>query len=249
MPDTSSGPQYGVRRLDYKGADIKMNITTPIEAQFRIGACAKEPWTVAFIDQIPQDGWFIDVGANTGPYTLVATSRGIHTVAIEPGYETFRSLCHNLTLNGWLDRAIPMCLGLSNKTGFDWFHYSDMRSGANDHVVGGTQKVGFHSQVIPVMRLDDLVGMLQVNGAPLYIKIDVDGSERAVLEGAERLLATDQVKGMIVEFDRKSAETLVPWLAERGWNITARYEEGERFKDMFYALLEKVGAPELVAAI
>ena len=93
-----------VQALDYPER-ILIDVNSPVEREYRAKSCSKEPWTIAFIEAAPPNSWFVDVGANVGAYTLVAVKRNLRVIAIEPGYENYRSLCHNLSLNAWLDRA------------------------------------------------------------------------------------------------------------------------------------------------
>lgn len=248
---TSSGPKFGVRPLDYDKAAIQMRVDTQIESDYRIVACRKEPWTVEFIERQLPGTILIDVGANVGPYTLVAVACGLRPVAIEPHFRSYAKLCENLALNNWLDRAVPMCMALSNRTSFDWFYYNDMAAGSNQHTLGKANS-GFHRQWIPIMRLDDLMPLLELPEGPIALKIDVDGFEDLVLQGAAETLRGDRIRAMIIELNRLHAEKLLGDLYSMGWKVTLRVDETtnlgnetdkhfgrDRFRDMFYVQLEK----------
>lgn len=253
MPENSSAPAYGMQKLDYSKADILMEVTSEIESRWRRKACSKEPWTVSFIEAIPEGGWFIDVGANTGPYTLIAVARGVRVAALEPGYENYRALCHNLALNNsngesWLDKAIPLCLAASDKTGFDYFNYRRMEPGEAYHKMGLLNKPnGFHRQIVPTITLDALVRLLPTQGAPLFVKVDVDGHEMPVLYGMADLLAGDQLKALLLETGMEVEEESTKYLNSFGWQMTQRWDaesEGDasRFSNMFYGLWQKAAA-------
>ena len=47
----------------------------PPQKAYRLNACRKEPWTVAFIEAMPANSRFWDIGANVGSYALVAAAR------------------------------------------------------------------------------------------------------------------------------------------------------------------------------
>jgi hypothetical protein len=53
------------------------------------------------------------------------------------------------------------------------------------------------SIVVPVRPLDDIVPL----DRPVFIKIDVEGFETAVLDGAGALLRSPQLRGMLVELN------------------------------------------------
>src|SRR3990167_440649 len=98
--------------LDYAGAKLNMELTNPVEEQFRVCAVSKEPWTVAFIEAIPEGAVFWDIVANVGGYTLIAARRPITTIAIEPAPNSYAALFRNLAMNNLLGRALILCTAL-----------------------------------------------------------------------------------------------------------------------------------------
>src|SRR5687768_12995904 len=88
-----------VQQLDYPNRKILMEIETQVEQAFRVHSCSKEPWTIDLIERMEPGDVLYDVGANVGPYTLVAAALGHRVVAIEPGYQNYARLCHNLAMN------------------------------------------------------------------------------------------------------------------------------------------------------
>ncbi len=213
-----------IQTLDYPNAKIQMNVTNDIEQQFRVMSAGKEPWTTAFIEAIPADGTFWDVGANVGGYTLIAASRNLRTIAIEPMYANVHALLQNLALNNFLDRVLVLPGGVGPMTGFDWFHFNDLRPGSAHHVVGGQRKLSFHRQLIQVWTLDNLAGKLALD-SPSYLKIDTDGGELAVLAGAREFLRSPKLQGVMIELPdqiEKQAEVL---MNEAGLVRIARHNE------------------------
>ncbi len=228
-----------IKHLDYAGAKILMEVSNEWESSWRINACKKEPWTVAFIEAIPQNtgAWFIDVGANVGPYSLVAVARDLNVLAVEPGYESFRQLCHNLALNNWLDRALCLCMAVADAPLVTFFHYADLRAGGSHHVLGGERRLQFHRQPVLVQTLDALANLCG-GGGDLYVKIDVDGNEQAVLQGAAGLLKSTRLKGLMVEHQLEEEEPLTAYLTQMGWRLVQRFDEreGEKIPDIAYGL-------------
>ena len=98
-------------RIDYGGADIVIGVTSRTEILSRLRPCAKEPWTVAWLERTLRAGdVFYDVGANVGAYSLVAAAlgRAERVVAVEPGYASYAALCDNIVLNGRQDVVVPL---------------------------------------------------------------------------------------------------------------------------------------------
>jgi len=139
---------------------------------------------------------FLDVGANIGSYTILASEAGARVTAVEPIPSTFAHLERNITLNGFTNRVRTCQMGLSDQTSTLRFT-SDLGS-VNHVLVEGEDGPSIE---VPVSRLDELVG----EDIPVLIKIDVEGHERAVLRGAARTLANSPLLAVIMETDSSGA--------------------------------------------
>lgn len=214
--------------LDYPGARIKMVVDSPT-ALGRLGACRKEPETVAWLEAtfLPGDVLY-DVGANVGAYSFVADTvargRG-YIYSLEPGFATFAALASNVLLNGAGDRIVALQLALGARTELTTLDYSSLRAGAASHRVGATgSPAPGRRQTIPSFRLDDLI---QTFGSrpPTHLKIDVDGGELGVLQGAEAALASGSIRSLLVEVDdvQGAGKAVLSFLAERGYEETERH--------------------------
>lgn len=129
---------------------------------------------------------FVDIGANFGLYSVQAALHGsfgsIH--AFEPDARNLACLRANLHLNGLLDRVLVHEAALSDHDGNVSF------SAAGDKFTGQSRVLGAKtadSIDIPARRLDSLFRP----GGGYCLKIDVEGHEIAVLEGARALLADE----------------------------------------------------------
>jgi len=220
-----------ITHLDYKGAVIQLDVTTLLEEQWRVNACEKEPWTIEFIEAIPGGSSFIDVGANVGAYTLVAVSRGLNVLAIEPYSENYAALIRNLMLNDMTSKPRVICAAVGRSVRWDAFHIYDPRSGSAHHVLGGgtLNRKYFHVQQVPVWTLDALVNASMPAGGPYYIKLDSDGTELEILQGAPHVLS--QTAGIMLEMAYDQEEALVGVLKGHGLNPMGRWHE-RNGKDM-----------------
>ena len=122
-----------------------------------------------------------DIGANVGFYTLLASSlvgpRG-RVVAFEPVPRNLRFLKQHLRMNR-VRNTLVVEAAVSNLSGEAFFEESSNAS------TGRIAKVG--RLRVPIVTLDDMVEQGRAP-APQYLKIDVEGAEAGVLEGARRLL-------------------------------------------------------------
>jgi FkbM family methyltransferase len=127
---------------------------------------------------------FIDVGANIGAYTLIASEVADTTiVSIEPHPATFGMLVDNIRLNG-RHNVICLNLALSSQDGEVCFT-DDPGSDVNRVVESGT------ALRVPSRRLDVVCRELKI--VPDFVKIDVEGHELAVLAGFGDLMNTPKV--------------------------------------------------------
>jgi len=133
---------------------------------------------------------FLDVGANIGAYSLFATLVPTveRVVAFEANPETVEELLANVRLNS-LERAVEVQgKAVSSAPGQVSFGVVSRFSGANSVVATSIHdQASFHKQVtVEAVTLDQIFA--QSAAGPLCIKIDVEGHERAVIDGARTLL-------------------------------------------------------------
>jgi FkbM family methyltransferase len=131
---------------------------------------------------------FIDVGANTGIYTLKAAKRigesGI-VVSLEPFPEMLVEIAYNVKLNGFKNvRLRGLCA--AGNTGPDAFWTNFAMPNSFSLVKRDENAVSF--SVLKV-RLDDLFAWEGLTRCD-YIKIDAEGAEQEILEGAKRIIET-----------------------------------------------------------
>lgn len=121
----------------------------------------------------------VDVGANVGTLTILA-SRLVgpagHVYALEPHPETYRFLQRNLVLNDARNvTAVPVAAGAADGRG-------GLISGRSDD----QHRIGEGGVEVRMRSLDSL---LSDDPRPIrLLKIDVEGFEKMVLEGAARVL-------------------------------------------------------------
>lgn len=129
----------------------------------------------------------VDVGANTGLFSLLAAAvhpdARIH--AFEPFPQAARRMQANLQANGFANVRL-VTTALSAEPGILPLYFDDalrLTQGATLRNGGGMA----HKVDVPVLRLDDYLQQLAA-GLDL-LKVDVEGAEPDVLAGAERCIA------------------------------------------------------------
>jgi len=142
--------------------------------------------TAVLVQHLPQTDVFVDVGANVGYYTLLALKHGKHAVAVEPQPRNLQCLYAGLEANRWQDRAEIFPVGLGPRPGMATLYGA---SGPSASIVRNWAKYGSrYRQTIPVLTLDIVLADRFVDRG-VFVKIDVEGYEYQVLQGASRSAA------------------------------------------------------------
>lgn len=142
------------------------------------------------------DDIFVDIGANSGSYTLLASAViGARSISIEPVSSTFERLSRNILLNGIENKVKALKVGLSDTKGS--LNITNTADSMNHLTIntpeGSTERVA-------ISTLDDvLLGQL-----PRLIKIDVEGWEGQVLAGGRLTLRKSSLLALIVELNGSS---------------------------------------------
>ena len=165
----------------------------------------KEPCTLEWLGDLRTDQVLLDVGANVGVYTVWASAiRRATVIALEPEAENYALLNRNIRLNNVADRVTALPLALSNVDEASHLYIRDTRIGGSNHSAGESLDFALRPvestfrQGCFLYRLDTLIhrGVLQV---PDHIKIDVDGFEHRVIEGAANTLRDPKVRSLLIE--------------------------------------------------
>lgn len=133
----------------------------------------------------------LDVGANVGYYSLLATiaSKVESVFAFEPDPAAYPELVRNISLNGLDGVVTPFQVAVSNVKGKVSFGSHSPMSGVNGVVDTSIHDLAVFSQIndVPAITLTEVEN---VKGKVLGLKIDVEGHELNVINGAAHLLAT-----------------------------------------------------------
>ncbi|RFS19574.1 FkbM family methyltransferase [Chitinophaga silvatica] len=127
---------------------------------------------------------FIDIGACIGEYDIWLASLGIQCVAFEP--VNYKAIEENIKLNNVGDKIKLYACGLGSKQEKVNFNVMTTVTGSSYIDRNSTSEGN-----IPIERFDDLLPQLGLNPAMnVIVKLDVEGMETEVLEGARQFIST-----------------------------------------------------------
>jgi FkbM family methyltransferase len=149
------------------------------------------------------DDVFWDVGANIGAISLIAAKVCRQVVAFEPDPRSIAALVRNLQANRIVNVEV-VTAALGAKTGSATLYQSaPLNTGMTSLVEGRAPVVG--NTTVRVISADEFVAS-RTALAPTVMKIDVEGAEHLVLEGAVSLLRSGRVRAIVFE-DRRDGNT------------------------------------------
>uniref|UniRef100_A0A7C2NUG0 FkbM family methyltransferase n=1 Tax=Schlesneria paludicola TaxID=360056 RepID=A0A7C2NUG0_9PLAN len=147
------------------------------------------------------DDLFVDVGANSGAYTLLACgAAGARGIAVEPVRTTFERLQDHVLLNRLTSRVDCLNVALGSRPGS--LAFTTALDTQNRALAPGETHPGEATHV-PVERLDDVCPT--AGGTPTLIKLDVEGFEVEVLRGGRETLHSPTLQAVIVELNGSGA--------------------------------------------
>lgn len=178
-------------------------------------------------------GTIIDVGANKGQFALASTKRFPHAnvISFEPLPEQYEKYKKNL---GKLKRVKIHNVALGSEAGIIDFYRNEHSHASSALPISDEQKKAIPETAnttkiqVKVNRLDEAISENEINGLTL-LKLDVQGYERNVLEGATKLLS--KIDYIVFE------ASFIPM-----YNGEPLFDEMHRFlKDIGFELIAPVG--------
>jgi FkbM family methyltransferase len=193
--------------VKHPGGKLVFNTPNPMTVWRVQTLASKEPDTIAWLEAMEEGAVMVDVGANVGMYSVfAAVVRKVKVFAFEPESQNFALLNANIHANNLSDRVLAFALAVSDEMKLDKLYLSKFAGGGSCHSFA--DEVGFDlkpraaafAQGSFSVTLDQLVegGSIPV---PAYLKIDVDGIEHKVLQGARKTLADPRLREVLVELN------------------------------------------------
>lgn len=149
--------------------------------------------------QLSNNDVFFDIGANTGFFSLIVASKSnsIQVHAFDPIKINTYLLSSSIEINGFSNIIVNQtCVG--DYDGIVEFSLSS--DSAYSSILDSGRKTEIKRIKLPIIKLDSYVNSMKINKID-FIKIDVEGAEKLVLEGASSIFSTPLLrpKCMMIE--------------------------------------------------
>jgi FkbM family methyltransferase len=199
------------RRRLKSGALVELDLAERIQGQTALTGIYE--WTLAdeIARHLPPHGTFFDVGGNVGLVTMEVlgrtSDRPIDVHAFEPHPENIGALRRNLELNRDAHVQI-VAAAVGNRIGSAALGVSANEHESGSHRVGSEHDGGSpiaDTMTVQMTTLDDYTrehGIERVD----VLKVDVEGLEAEVLEGARELLSGQRVGLIILEMSDSGSD-------------------------------------------
>lgn len=187
-----------------------------------------EPELLDWIDRIPKSSVYYDLGASNGIFALYAAKRGLSVLAIEPDPSNYFLLSWNAYLNRAPDTSIAAFnVAVSDQFAAGKLFIRNMELGAHEKIVSNPQAVSGetfvpdHIHPIQMVHFDKWIELFGLP-KPEYIKIDVDGHEIHVIQGA--LQSLRHCKQVFVEIENAKFEKINEMFEALGLKMAEKHQ-------------------------
>lgn len=198
----------------------------------------------AIIEEVEpeQRGIVLDIGANIGLATIpICNKYDLELLAVEASRQTASKLLHNLGLNDIRASVSNVALVRTNDEPYVSFFSTPGNSGAASIYEEWNRSNYRPSSVqrVPVMTLDGLLGFRNAAAQDvMFVKLDVEGAEYDVLQGASKFLASTHAPILMeyrsdisITYLGEDLEKTVKFLESFGYKIFVF--DGRRVSDDF----------------
>jgi len=223
----------------------KINFYTPsyISAWRVSSLFTKEPETIEWIDNFQKNGdnniVFWDIGANIGIYSIYAAKvhEKVSIYSHEPNFKNLSILAKNISLNNFNNKIFinQMPLGQDNFILGDFYEGNEIDGSADSSFKKSINSYSNNYKIIGT-NINFLINK-KICETPNYIKIDIDGLEDLVLNGAEQALSSQKLKSILIETDISNLSTYTSInkkLESYGFNLESMYMCNKNIYNLIY---------------
>jgi FkbM family methyltransferase len=160
-------------------------------------------------------GIFVDVGAHIGSHTIRMAPIADHVYAFEPTPSAYNTLLRNIQLNN-RHNITAIQLAISNKNGKAPLYINELNTGENSLNPGTSKK----SIWVETRTLDKFLEENNIASQDIkLVKVDVEGAEEQVFQGAEHFLKNFNPRIIFESLNKENFDASSKILHNLGYQI------------------------------
>ena len=219
--------------IDKEVRNVKMSFVGYTRSLALCSNMNYETENLDFIDRIKEGENYYDLGACEGRFSLYAALKGIPTISFEPEKLNFSAFIENIQINELAENKIlkPYHLGVGEKNRKATMKIGQPWAGGHQKVVDYKETRADLSfdftdeQNIDIISLDAFIEENKLS-PPIYMKVDIDGSEMPFLIGAEQTLSRSSLKAILFELSNLDPkyDEIISFLTKCGLIATEHFQ-------------------------
>lgn len=157
---------------------------------------------LAALESIGRDAGAVDIGAGKGVFSLAAASKNFPVVAVEPLQSNINTFHKTMQMNQVTDRVtlVTDALGPAEGTGRIRPVAGILGAAFVEPLPLNNMRPAGTDGVVRMVKLDDLVPLVTSKIARVVMKLDVQGDEYKVIQGARRFFAMLDVLFLVMRW-------------------------------------------------
>jgi len=192
------------RVVRYQGINLRVNTGEEIGKRIYYYGKYEPEQEEALKKYLKPGSVFYDLGANIGVFSILGARNEAKVFAFEPSRKVGARLNENIKLNGQESRIQVVPSAVADKSGnLDFYETRDGNWGVG-RIFDFNPSVQAEKYSVAVKSLDEFAREF---GPPDFIKIDIEGAEWLVLNGARGTLAQASPT-ILIEFHPREISTL-----------------------------------------
>lgn len=172
----------------------------------------------SYLETKDRSGVMLDIGANIGVYSIAFASYFQKIYSFEANPVTFKLFDANLNFSS-IGNVQPLNIALSNQAGSGVMYVPRNGNLGWASMVAGHHPEAVDEVVIHRDKLDDVLRKLEVHPSQIsLIKMDVEGHELSVLEGARETLSLHQPDILCEVLTSEAGAPVLSFLTDIGYD-------------------------------
>lgn len=191
----------------------------------------KEPDTIEWVDSFQKGCVFWDIGANIGVYSLYAALISkVKVLSFEPSAFNYHILNRNIEANRMDEKITAFCIAFNDTLLLDDLYMGNTYDGGAYSCFA--ESINWHGESFSAKFKQGMIGFsiddfMEKFSPPFpnHIKIDVDGNEGKIINGARKTISDKRVRSILVELDATRegyCRNIIELIEESGMKIGER---------------------------